>query len=451
MNTQPDGRSTQTCWFVGATWGKDGDQTPRFLEDGIWQNGYDDKYLDLVKSIQPGDRIAIKSVYTRKNGLPFDNREHSVSVMAIKVIGTVTENIGDGCQIKVEWTKLESLREWYFYTYRGTIWRVLPGDWMNDELINFAFEEKTQDITRFRNAPYWQARFGDKEMTNEKFKWTLFYEDFADKLIGFKNNREELVTGIHAIAAQVDGLSNLQDQFQDGTTGPLKDICPFTTIGIFNRSITDTNRKIIAKELADFLGVDVPVPESFDGIPVLNNQRSWLFAYAKDRKPNDIDSLWEVFEKAIQNVESEDTDTRLSFIDAFDNPRKVKMVGWNLTMGLYWIRPWNYPTLETKSRHYINEKLGINIGLNGPKKYCSAKDYLIVLDTLETRFQEEAYPVHSFPQLSYSAWLFKDGSTTTQSSSKSEQALQTDNPELEPEEEIIAAPIEPYSVDNIVA
>jgi len=41
-------------------------------------NGYQDKYLDAVKSIQVGDRIAIKSSYTRKHDLPFDSRGQTV-------------------------------------------------------------------------------------------------------------------------------------------------------------------------------------------------------------------------------------------------------------------------------------------------------------------------------------------------------------------------------------
>jgi hypothetical protein len=60
------------------------DQTPRFVNDGIWENGYDDRHLNLVRSMQPGDKIAIKSSYTRKHNLPFDNRGNTVSVIAIK-------------------------------------------------------------------------------------------------------------------------------------------------------------------------------------------------------------------------------------------------------------------------------------------------------------------------------------------------------------------------------
>ena len=61
-------------WFVGASYGGADDQTPRFLSEGIWENGYTNRYLDQVKSMRPGERIAIKATFTRKHGLPFDNR-----------------------------------------------------------------------------------------------------------------------------------------------------------------------------------------------------------------------------------------------------------------------------------------------------------------------------------------------------------------------------------------
>ncbi|ARN41887.1 hypothetical protein [Pseudomonas aeruginosa] len=60
--------SPSTTWLVGASYGTD-DQMPRFLEEGIWENGYDDRHLELVRSMQPGERIAIKAAYTRKHGL----------------------------------------------------------------------------------------------------------------------------------------------------------------------------------------------------------------------------------------------------------------------------------------------------------------------------------------------------------------------------------------------
>ena len=449
MNSKPEGAGARACWFVGATYGGTDDQTPRFLQEGIWENGYQDKYLDAVKSIQVGDRIAIKSSYTRKHDLPFDNRGQTVSVMAIKAIGTVKENLGDGRTLKVDWKPFDPPREWYFYTNRSTVWRVLPGDWTTDALIGFTFEEKAQDINRFRNAPYWRERFGDSAVDKRRFNWTRFYEAVADKLLTFRNRRDELIAGIHVIASKVDGLSNLQDQFADGSSGPLKDICPFTAMGIFNRGITDANRKAIASELASLLGVSEPIPDSFEGIPVLNNQKSWFFGFDNKRQPDDIDTLWEAFAQAIAFAESDDAEARSAFVSAYDNATQRYGVGWNLTIGLYWIRPWNFPTLDSQSQRYISKKLNIQIGMNGPKGRCNATDYLAVLDTLEARFQEDAYPVHSFPELSLAAWLFKDSGTSAHPNATDPDA-QDDEADATPEAEVTAAPIEPYSVDDIL-
>ncbi|MBD3816946.1 MAG: AAA family ATPase [Halothiobacillus sp.] len=449
MNSKPEGAGARACWFVGATYGGTDDQRPRFLQEGIWENGYQDKYLDAVKSIQVGDRIAIKSSYTRKHDLPFDNRGQTVSVMAIKAIGTVKENLGDGRTLKVDWTPFDPPREWYFYTNRSTVWRVLPGDWTTDALIGFTFEEKAQDINRFRNAPYWRERFGDSAVDKRRFNWTRFYEAVADKLLTFRNRRDELIAGIHVIASKVDGLSNLQDQFADGSSGPLKDICPFTAMGIFNRGITDANRKTIASELASLLGVSEPVPDSFEGIPILNNQKSWFFGFDNKRQSDDIDILWEAFAQAIAFAESDDAEARSAFVSAYDNATQRYGVGWNLTMGLYWIRPWNFPTLDGQSQRYISKKLNIQIGMNGPKGRCNATDYLAVLDTLEARFQEDAYPVHSFPELSLAAWLFKDSGTSAHPNATDPDA-QDDEADATPEAEVTAAPIEPYSVDDIL-
>jgi 5-methylcytosine-specific restriction protein B len=449
MSSKPE--AAKVCWFVGATYGGTDDQTPRFLEEGIWENGYHDKYLDAVKSIQVQDRIAIKSSYTRKHDLPFDNRGQTVSVMAIKAIGTVRENLGDGRMLKVEWTPLDPPREWYFYTNRSTIWRVLPRDWASEALISFTFDEKAQDINRFRNAPLWRERFGDSAVDKRRFNWTRFYEAMADELLTFRDRRDDLVAEIFAFAERVDCMSILRDQYQEGVPGgSLRDICPFTAMAVFNRGITDGNRKIIAGELANFLGVAEPVPESFEGIPIVNNQRTWFFGYSYKRQPDDIDTLWEVFARAIAFAKSDDVEARSAFVSSYDSAMQRYGVGWNLTMGLYWIRPWNFPTLDSNSQRYISKKLKIQIGMNGSQGRCNATDYLAVLDTLETRFQEDAYPVHSFPELSLAARLFEDGGNTVHPNATNPFG-QEDEAVVTPDVDPTTAPIEPYSVDDIIA
>lgn len=452
MNTKTDSTGAQATWFVGASYGGTDDQMPRFLAEGIWENGYDDKLLDVVRSMRPGERIAIKSSYTRKHGLPFDSRGRAVSVMGIKAVGTITENLNDGKRVKVDWAKVEPVREWYFYTHRATIWRVLPGEWMNDALIAFAFDGKPQDVDRFRNEPFWRERYGTTSPEKQRFEWTDFYEAVAEKLLAHADDRTPLIEGIHEIASRVPGLTYLQDKFPDGTSGPLRDICPFTTMGTFNRSMTDANRKTIAGELAKLLGVTVPVPPSFEGIPVLNNQRSWFFAYADKRGAGDIDALWKVFVAASKMVDGDQLDTRDAFIRAYDEATQVWGVAWNLSTGLYWAHPWEFLTLDSQSRHYINKRLGLNVAISGQQGPCDGRAYLKLLDDLRSRFGEDGYPVHSFPDLSLASWMYKDpvdepvpaGDIGTNAGAEQET-------EGEVREAFqVAAPIVPYSVEDIL-
>ena len=430
---------SKNYWFVGAFYNEDGDQTTYFIENGIWQNGYDDKHLDLVRSIQPGDKIAIKSAYVRKNELPFDNKGYSCSVMAIKAIGTVVENQGDGTTVRVNWEKIFSPpKEWYFYTYRGTIWKVTPDDWATQGLIDFTFHETPQDINRFRNAPYWKKRFGDTPIKSQQFQWTSFYEEFATKLQAYQDNRAPLVQAIHQLAQTCDVLNVLQDQPVKDQPEPLTDICPFTVFALFNRGIKDVNRKFIAKGLADFLQVETPVPESFEGIPLVNNQKTWFFEYQYSRGREDINKLWQLFSIALSYADIGEEENESAFIAAFDDAMQIKNTGWNLTMGLYWIRPWKFLTLDTQSRDYIEKVLSIPVDKNNPQQRCSGSDYVKLIHQLETRFQEENYPVNSFPELSLAAFLQSEQPKTLEADTQPETA------------EIAEKVYETYSIDNII-
>lgn len=452
MNTRTDSTGAQANWFVGASYGGTDDQMPRFLSEGIWENGYDDKLLDMVRSMRPGERIAIKSSYTRKHGLPFDSRGRAVSVMGIKAVGTITENLNDGKRVKVDWAKVEPAREWYFYTHRATIWRVPPGEWMNDALIAFAFEGKPQDVDRFRNEPFWRERYGTTSPEKQRFQWTDFYEAVAEGLLTYADDRTPLIEGIHEIASRVPGLRYLQDKFPDGTSGPLRDICPFTTMGTFNRSMTDANRKTIAGELARLLGVTVPVPPSFEGIPVLNNQRSWFFAYADKRGAGDIDALWKVFVAASGMVESDQPDTRDTFVQTYDEATQVWGVAWNLSTGLYWTHPWEFVTLDSQSRHYINKRLGLNVAISGQQGPCDGRSYLKLVDDLRSRFSEDGYPVHSFPDLSLASWMYKDPTDEVAPTGDVDDAVEGEQASVGEVREAfqVAAPIVPYSVEDIL-
>jgi 5-methylcytosine-specific restriction protein B len=454
MTTTPllfDAQASKPSWFVGAMINSGDDQTDRFIEEGVWEHNFDDnsKVISQVRAMQTGDRIAIKAAFTKKHGLPFDALGNTVSVMAIKAIGTIAENMGDGRRLRVHWQRISPAREWYFYTYQPTIWKITPGDWKSDALIDFTFNNGKQDIDRFRNDPYWRERFATDPAELKRFRWARFYQAIADGLLTYRNDRQPLIEFLQQLQARVDGLGLLSgDQFADGSKGFIQDIDPFTLIGLFNRGIKDSNRQAIASELAQKLGVSEPVPESFEGIPVLNNQKSWFFPYAKNRDPGQIDVLWQVFESGLALADADDEQAQDSFSRDFDAAMAHFGVAWNLTFGLYWCRPWSFLSLDERSRSYISEKLRLTIGRNSPKNRCSAADYLQLIGALNQRFEEPDFSVHSFPELSLEAWTYTGAGPkpTDDADEDGEDTISDDATVVEP-----VKPVTPYGIDNILA
>ena len=232
--------------------------------------------------------------------------------------------------------------------------------------------------------------------------WTSFYGAIADALLQYRYDRWPLVEAISDIADRRRDLPfAISDQFPDGSSGPLQDICPFTTMGLFNRGLTDANREAIAAELARFLEVAEPAPKlstDDDGIPLLNNQRSWFFHYARRRQAGHIDMLWQVFADAIAFADS--TFDPSDFIGSFDAAEAQPLVANNLTMGLYWARPWWYVPLDRNSRRYITDRLGIQL----PRTVPSGAVYVELCNQLGRRFEDIDFPVHSFHELSWAAY-----------------------------------------------
>ena len=156
-----DDEGGRSYWFAGSVW-NEGDQLTRFLQEGIWENGYEDQFSDLVRRIKPGDQIAIKSSFVRKHGLPFDVGGMPVSVMRIKATGIVLENRNDGMTVTVAWDPPFQPREWFFYTYRTTL---VEADIETEDarrLIDFTFRGLPQEYAWWLAQPYWAEKYGGK-------------------------------------------------------------------------------------------------------------------------------------------------------------------------------------------------------------------------------------------------------------------------------------------------
>ena len=106
-------------------------------------------------------------------------------------------------------------------------------------------------------------------MNREDFVWVAFYTEFAEKLLPYVNNRPALIEKIKAVYTAIPmRLPKLERD-----NHPV-DIDPFTIFGLFNKGLTDANRIAILKGIAREFSVQALVPQSFQGIPVLNNQKA---------------------------------------------------------------------------------------------------------------------------------------------------------------------------------
>jgi 5-methylcytosine-specific restriction protein B len=187
-------------------------------------------------------------------------------------------------------------------------------------------------------------------VTEQGFTWIPFHEELARILRGYRDRQGELIAFLESLRADGLTITALNDQDASGRRFPVEEIDPFTFFGVFNRGIRNDMRKKIAKAVATKFGVQSPAPTDFNGIPVLNNQRSWFFSYKKDRKPADVSLLWDVFEKA----QGQNPLTDKSFADAMDAAFGILGIKINLTMGLFWIRPSVFLSLDSTLRRLLH-------------------------------------------------------------------------------------------------
>ena len=146
-----------------------------------------------------------------------------------------------------------------------------------------------------------------------QYDWIDFYTEFATKLLSSKDDRKAL---IHKINAVYDTAGISLPKLESGYE--IIDINPFTIFGTFNKRITDANRKAILGGIATEFGISAKVPSCFDGIPVLNNLKATFYGFKGDRKADDIDNLWHLFEVAIEFADNDTEDNRQKFSEAYD-------------------------------------------------------------------------------------------------------------------------------------
>ena len=221
----------------------------------------------------------------------------------------------------------------------------------------------------------------------EQYQWVTFYEEFADKLHTYENRKDELFEIMKILQTNHSLFEFLHFEKNEWWSGRNYHVDPFTVMAAMNRGISDKNRTKVAEIYAETFGIDTPVPSDFAGIPVVNNMSSF---FADDMGEH----LWSLFNAALEYDKTKNmTD---SFVHSFDQALKIKGNGLaRITMGLFWIRPRTFMSIDSKSRQYIPIKYGLKV----PPYSSGGEDYLIFLNKLA-----EVKDITNFYELSNEAW-----------------------------------------------
>lgn len=220
------------------------------------------------------------------------------------------------------------------------------------------------------------------------FTWVPYYKEFAEKLLQYQENRVDLCRLIYDHEDELL-INYLHDE--GGKDDKITDIDPFTTFGLFNRGISKKNRVSSAALFKRLLNISAEVPSDFDGVPLLNNQKSHFFGFRPDRKPDDIENLWRLFVKVVKQEEFENEYNAL--LGQF-------LIGVNITMALFWVRPEDFLAFDSSNRAYMKGRYGIVL----PNRAPAYSAYMSILNDIKKKMKEGVIKEKTFCELSANAY-----------------------------------------------
>ena len=257
-----------------------------------------------------------------------------------------------------------------------------------------------------------------KNHTQEaNYQWIDFYTEFADVLLNYKSNRTDLIKKIREVFA----LANMKLPKLEKDDN-IEDIDPFTIFALFNKGNSNNSKIKILNSIAKIFDIQNPVPSAFDGVPTVYNLKAAFYCFRDERGKHDIDNLWEVFDNAIHYSKTLSDPYKDNLKKYYDKVKTQKCIGWNITIGLYWIRPNIFINLDSRNREFLSNANNMphyftTIFANLEKELPDGSKYLFMCEQARNALTNKEYPYHSFPELSYYAWK------TTKEDTKTNTAL----------------------------
>ena len=222
------------------------------------------------------------------------------------------------------------------------------------------------------------------------FTWTDLYQELADKVLSFKNDR---ATFVQLVEKSYKDANLEYKLYWDGHY--FTDLDPFTFFGTFNKGIAEKNRIELLKQYKNNFGLTKDVPSEFTGIPVLNNMKAWFMT---DKQGEQMETYWNLFETAIKYADG-DKSLGGKIEELFDKAVTYEGTRWNITMGLFWIRPFSFINLDGNNRDKLKED-GFFDG-----EFPTGTEYLKLCNDLLSQMDTDSFPYSNFPEFSSQSWV----------------------------------------------
>ena len=207
------------------------------------------------------------------------------------------------------------------------------------ELVSF-FEKETEGyiqspLLNVQTIVWYMQEYMNKQLAPDtRFTWVPFVKEFAEKLLSYRDKREELLSIFYGIG---DELTHAYQEEGENIT----DITPFTVLGTLAVGKIE-RRTQFASYFKDKFGIKADIPTDYTGFPSLHPQRV-MFIFGKN-KAEHTEPFWDLFDAAI---------TGKDISVSFDEVMKVKGANRNVSMGLFWIAPKDYLSFDSTNEAYL--------------------------------------------------------------------------------------------------
>lgn len=238
--------------------------------------------------------------------------------------------------------------------------------------------------------------------------WDKFITRLASKLLAFKDNHNSLIRWINAAYEENDLASPLKNLCGTDAWG-IQDIDPFSIIAQLALKMDNRRRRAVFRAIADMFDIPDEIPMDFPGMPILEENDTVFFNIENTGlQTSYIASLWELFEWGVIYADSGSDESRVKFIKCYDQVQTYNVLGWKISLGLFLIRPFAFPYLDSNTRQYLESSIDLETlgdkdavgGIEplhlGDQDSLNGEQYLRLRNRIRSDFGSHGYFAGSF-------------------------------------------------------